>query len=196
LLTGLVTPILLLATAQPASADLGKPVIPNAPVEGGYKASVFISPDPPRAGPIEVSVLVVQDRTGKSVVDLPVTVVASPADDRNPKHRITAKAEVTTSTNKMMLSAVLEIPDPGKWQFKVQIKPPTGAINELTRTLDVGEPLPAWMEYAGWVLWPLAAIVLFVVHRTLVRWRQRKANPQPAPAEPKDKPRKPRKDRK
>ncbi len=201
---------------------------------GDYRVSVFLDPDPPRAGLVEVSVLL-QDHTGKSVIDVPVTVKATPKIDRvqavvpiaasatglagglpnlwqpglvkadpmfetmlhkmlQEKHSITAKASVTTSTNKMLLSAVLEIPRPGKWDFKVQIKPPTGT--SFTIPKDVGEPLPAWMQYAGWVLWPLGMIVVFILHRTLVRWRQRKANPQPAPAEQKEKPKKARKGRK
>ncbi len=158
--------LLLLALVRPASADMGKLTVRRQEI-GNYFVEAFVSPDPPRVGPIEVSVMV-QDRAGRSIVDVPITIAAWP--DGKPKEKLEAKATASNSTNKLMLSAVLDVPNPGKWQFEVKVEP---VVGHIVFPLDVAEPLPAWLAYAGWVLWPLGAVAVFVVHRYLVRRRLR-----------------------
>ncbi len=191
--TGLLTACLLLALAPPARADLGKPVVPNQLI-GPYMVSVFISPEVRRVGPVEVSVLIQSPGSGKTIVNVPVLVTAFPGTDR--KQAISSKASVANSTNQLLLAAVLDIPEPGKWTFEVKIEDPNSPGQIRIPNVVVEEPLPAWLNYAGWVLWPVGVIALFIVHRVLVRWRQRKAlgptiGPVPNPRSPK--PRKARK---
>jgi hypothetical protein len=50
---------------------------------------------------------------------------------------------------------------------------------EIPFALQIASASPAWTKLAPWILWPFAAVAIFVVHRTL--GRKRIALQPPAP---------------
>jgi|SRR5579884_1804683 len=137
---------------------------------GPYRVSVFTSPTPPRAGPVDVSVLVQDADSGETVSDVTVRVRAAPHG--RPGAAIHADATTEAATNKLFRAAVCELPEPGAWDVQVDVDGPRGAA-AVRLTVDVAEPPPRWRSLWPWVAWPALAVVLFAVHRALARHRAR-----------------------
>ena len=131
---------------------------------GPYRVTAFTSPVPPRAGPVDVSVLV-QDEQTRAVVDVAVVVRVSPAGRAGPTMTRTATAEA--ATNKLLKAAVFEMPAARAWDVEVAV----GDQPAVRFTMEVGDPLPGPPALAWWVGWPAVAVVLFAAHRALV-WRK------------------------
>ncbi len=96
---------------------------------GDQQVTVFTSPNPLRAGPIDVSVLVQDAKTGQAVTDAAVIVELARPDDSIPPIR--TAATTATATNKLLYAAQLELPSPGFWDVCVQC-----SIPPQTRTED------------------------------------------------------------
>jgi hypothetical protein len=134
--------------------------------KGAYHITVFASPVPPRAGPVDVSVLVQDAVTGEPAPQARVLVRATPRG--NPGGEISHLATPEAATNKLFQAAVFDLPGPGSWDVEVVFEDQTGALR-VHFEMQVGESLPAPGEMAPWVAWPAAAILLFGVHQWLAR---------------------------
>lgn len=166
--------LLLLAVAATAwcdraQADGGQVRVMEG--RGGYRLTVFTSPNPLRAGPTDVSVLLQDADTGEAVSDATVTVELTPADGQPAPLR--ALATTDAATNKLLRAALVELPSPGRWDVCVECttapgRPPIAA----TFSMDVAPPLPEWLTVWPWFAWPAIAVALFVVHRRLVHRNQ------------------------
>lgn len=163
---------LSLGPAAAARADGG--TVRASAVTGGWRVTVFTSPTPPRAGPLDVSVLVQDAATGRPDPAARVAVWAMPRDRSGP--RVEQPATADAATNKLLVAATLDLPEPGWWTVGVRIGT-GGRAAELRFELEVGEPPPAWASLAGWVGWPAAAVGLFAVHRVLVRRKRGRVRP-------------------
>ncbi len=159
--------LVLCGTVAIARADGGKPKVSEQ--WNNYRVSVFLAPDPARVGPVEVSVMVQDLGSGKSRTNLKTTIYATPKGQKEPK--IGGLASTEEMTNKLMVGRILQIPEVGKWQIVLQIEGPNGDLWRNLIDLDVAEPIPAWMNYAFYIGWPVGAVALFFVHRTIVRRR-------------------------
>jgi len=163
----LVLCVLLVAGGcSSARADGGKPQYSST--HGNLRVSVATNPSTARVGIIDVSVLIQDVTTGKTRLDLKVTVEAYP--DGKPEQRIGGPATNDAAVNKLYKARHLDIPEPDLWIVEISIHAPKGLIRFKIR-LDVAEALPAWMNYAGWIAMPLGFAMLFVVHRYFVRRR-------------------------
>lgn len=131
---------------------------------GAYLVTAFTSPTPPRAGAIDVSVLVQDASTSQPRLDLPVHVSATQGE-----HVLHEEATSANAENKLFKAAHLTLPTSGRWEFEVQVEsqPP------LRFALEVDPPLPGWLSLAGWIAFPAAAVLLFAIHRGLVARRRR-----------------------
>lgn len=156
----------VLAAPRPAFADGG--TVRASVRAGNWQVTVFTSPTPPRAGSIDVSVLV-QDANGQPDPAARVVVRASPRGE--PNRVIEQPATREAATNKLFVAAVLALPESGWWEFRVRVGGGGGAV-EVPFALEVGEPPPRWLSLAGWLAWPAVAVLLFAVHRVLVRWKE------------------------
>jgi hypothetical protein len=182
-----------------ARADGGKML--GSSTHGDLKITVFMDPSFPRVGMIDVSVLAEEVKTGRTRLDLPVFVHAEQKTDpeqqaaivasamglacspetrrlapwtlgtiNEPKRRIGGQATNAAAVNKPAKGLHLELPEPGSWMIKVEVKVPGGTIR-FQSPQEVAEALPAWMNYAGWMVWPLAVGLVLVAHRYLLRRR-------------------------
>src|SRR5262245_1024309 len=85
-----------------AMADGGRVVFMGQ--QHGYKICVFASPDPLRTGPVDLSVLIQDAKTGTSVTNSSVSVDMTPSDGRGPI--IHAIATNAAATNKLLSAAL------------------------------------------------------------------------------------------
>jgi hypothetical protein len=132
---------------------------------GGYQTTVFTSPTPLRAGPVDVSVLVLDGATEEYVPDARVTVrLTARGTGRVLEYAATAEA----ATNKLLRAAEFRLPEPGWWDVAVAVEGPHGPA--LVRfEIQADEPPPRWLEMWPWFAWPALVVALFGVHRALVR---------------------------
>jgi hypothetical protein len=156
---------------------------------GPYHLSVFTSPSPPRAGRLDVSVLVQDAKTGAFVPGAAVSVRVS--STARPGLVSTYAATHEAATNKLLLAAECEAPAAGEWRVAVTVDGRPGGGNAAfsrsigSRTVDrqnggepaaqasaafsleVGEPAPLWWDMTVWIGWPALAVGLFGVHQIL-----------------------------
>jgi hypothetical protein len=153
-----------------ALADGGRVVLVER--HGDIEVSVFTSPNPLRAGPVDISVLLQDAKTDQPVADAQVSMNLTWRD--SPGRRIHAIATSAAATNKLMLSALVELPEPGWWDVEVICRAEHGAAH-VQFALEAGRPLPPWLSVWPWFSWPFGAVILFGVHRLLV-WRRQTAS--------------------
>jgi hypothetical protein len=138
--------------------------------KGNYRITVFTSPAPLRAGPVDVSVLVQEAATGQPVSESRVAVSA--VQQGSPGVALHLPATKEAATNKLFYAAAFDLPEPGWYLLEVSID---GALGEahIRCEVEAAEPLPRWRAVWPWVGWPFLAIVLFGIHQFLVRRRAR-----------------------
>jgi hypothetical protein len=134
---------------------------------GNYQITVFSSPSPFRAGPVDISVLVQDAVTGKPLTGTRVTVCMS-----KPGHAaLECPATHEAATNKLLYAAQFELPVPGHWELKVHIEG-LAEPAEVGCELEASTPLPRWRELWPWIGWPALAVALFGIHHLLMRRRE------------------------
>ena len=134
--------------------------------QGPYQITVFTSPTPLRAGPIDISVLVQDAESGEPASDAVVIVRVASAD--RPQEVLTQPATTAAATNKLFRSVLCELPSVGRWLATIAITGPTGCA-EARFEFKAAERLPPWLTLWPWFLWPIIAIGLFGVHQVLAR---------------------------
>ncbi len=146
---------------------------------GGYLITVFTAPAPFRAGPVDISVLVQDALTGELVPQTRVTVrLTKPPLSISPQPPGEIEREVAleypatreAATNKLLHAAQFELPEPGRWQWEVQVEGVHG-LAVIGGELEAAPPLPRWRELWPWIGWPVLAIALFAIHQVLARRR-------------------------
>ncbi|MHB1424940.1 MAG: hypothetical protein ACYC3I_17345 [Gemmataceae bacterium] len=135
---------------------------------GDYRITVFTSPTPPRAGPVDISVFVQDAVSGELVPEARIAVRVVPR--AHPEAAIDRLATTTAATNKLFQAAVIELPEAGWWDAAILI----GGLSvpvEVRFEMEVDEAMPRVWEIAPWLAWPLPAVLLFLVHHGLI-WRK------------------------
>jgi hypothetical protein len=131
----------------------------------GYQIAVFTSPTPYRAGPVDISVLVQDAATGECMPEARVTVCLKvPGAGRMLEYPATTEA----ATNKLLRAAEFQLPEPGWWEVSVAVEGPHGPA-VVRFEIQADEPPPRWLDLWPWFSWPALAVVLFAIHRALVR---------------------------
>lgn len=162
--------VLLILGAYCARANADGGQIRVSRHDGDYVVTVFTSPTPLRAGPIDVSVLVQNANTGTALADASVTVSLASSDPLFPPIRTVATN--AAATNKLLQAAVVELPAAGVWQVDVECALPDKSPCTILFSMDAAEPLPAWLSVWPWFSWPVVVVLLFALHRWLVARRQ------------------------
>jgi hypothetical protein len=170
--------LLLLSLATCCYGD-GGVVIARQTIDG-LLLTVFASPAPLRAGPVDVSVLVQKGQ--KPVLDATVDIswkanATSSADwlppcctMESPTERIPALRG--HSNNKFLYSAIVPMKTAGPSVLRIRVLE-AGKEVLLSCDLDVRRPLPPLLAFWPWLAFPPVAIAGFVLHQRLSRPRQR-----------------------
>jgi hypothetical protein len=125
---------------------------------GPYQVTVFTSPTPLRAGPVDISVLVQDVKTGAVVEDAPISIRVSHG---------AAQARILypsrqAANNQLYQAAQVEL-TPGTWSIDVLV---AGERSGAGCIMYVADPLPRWIEMGFWLALPVVPIVLFILgHR-------------------------------
>lgn len=154
--------VCLLAPCAALHADGG--TVRLSERKGDYRITVFTSPTPLRAGPVDVSVLVQDAASGELVPQARIHVQLTPRDQ--PEEVIRQRATTEAATNKLFQAAVFDLPRPGGWEVDIIV---AGLREPLAGhfALEAEEPLPRPGEMTPWIAWPAVAIALFLIHQ----WR-------------------------
>jgi hypothetical protein len=142
--------------------------------QGDYQITVFTSPTPLRAGPVDVSILVQDALSRQPVPHARVTVRAVPRGRADAAIIHDATAEM--ATNKLLRAAVFELPEPGWWEVEVTVEGAGGSAR-VQFEVEAAEAAPWWLGLWPWFGWPALAIILFIIHQLLVRSTIRKTTP-------------------
>jgi hypothetical protein len=159
--------LVLLLAADPALALADGGTVRLAHDVGSYSVAVFSDPSPLRAGPVDISVWVRDQRTGELASEAELSVEAVHSESGR---RLTASASHATATNKLFQAAQFELPSAGEWEFRVTVRNSgeheAGEPVAVAFKATAAEPLPRWRELALWIFWPIVPIALFATrHR-------------------------------
>jgi hypothetical protein len=163
-----------------AAADMGRMILSEQ--QGDTRISVFVSPDPLRAGPIDISVLLQYSETGQPIDDAEVNLRITPSDDRGPA--IYSNATQAAATNKLLRAALLDLPNLGSWDVEINYIAHNTPAHQVEFTLQAGPPLAQWFTLWPWFTWPAAVVLLFGIHCRLAvgtRYRSRSDLMRPGP---------------
>jgi 5-hydroxyisourate hydrolase-like protein (transthyretin family) len=164
--------ISVIAAISPTTVKADGGTVRCSERRGDRLVTIFTSPTPLRAGPVDVSVLLLDANKGTPLVDVPVVVEAASADSQR---QITRTATNEAATNKMMRAAEIDL-TAGKWHVNVFVDD-SAKRAPISFDVAVAEPIVPWLDTGLWIGWPFAAIGLFAVHRILARRRLRTRPP-------------------
>ena len=144
---------------------------------GPYRVTVFTSPTPLRAGPVDFSVLVQDAATSAVLSDTQVVFrITSPGEASLDMDQ---QATTGAATNKLLKAAQFELPSPGTWQVNVLVGGPMGRTR-IRFPINVSAAMPRWLDMAPWIALPIVPIVLFGLHEGLApRNRRRRGRQEP-----------------
>jgi hypothetical protein len=146
----------------PPSARGDGGMVRFARISGNYRITVFTSPTPLRQGMVDFSVLVQEARTGKSFSNTEVTLDFIPLE-----HQAAAMHYAATSaaaTNKLLKSAVFNLPAAGKWQVEATVAGPRGPT-QVAFLINAAPALPRWIDLGMWIILPAVPIFLFGIQQ-------------------------------
>jgi hypothetical protein len=132
---------------------------------GDYEIAIFTEPTPFVAGPVDISVLLLDRNTGEPIREARILVEVSPVG--RPAKLTRHVATEQAATNKLLRAAVFELRDTGQCEVNVGIDGPNDHA-QIRFDLNVGSP---WSPRTGvwpWILWPVPAIVFYGIHLRLV----------------------------
>ncbi len=133
---------------------------------GDYRITVFTSPNPLRAGPVDVSVFVKDAATGEPISSARIIVRASPR--AHPDESIICPATTEAATNKLFQAAIFDLPEAGWWDVTIKVEGLCDPV-EMYFKMEADQPLPHVWEILPWIVWPVIVVILFFVHKWLVQ---------------------------
>jgi hypothetical protein len=132
--------------------------------KGPYRISVLTSPNPFRAGPVDVSVIVADAATGDVLPDLKVDLRLAPR--AQPSDVRQYRATRGNAANKLLQSANFELLRAGLWNVEIDVDGPQGAA-QTSFEVEAADRLPRWLSLWPWFSWPFLVVGLFAVHQAL-----------------------------
>ena len=146
----------------------------------GLGLTVFASPAPLRAGPVDVSVLVQEGET--PVLDARVEMAWSAGASASaewvpPCCTMESGAERISavrahSNNRFLYSAIVPMKSSGTSELVVKVEQ-GGREASLICNLEVRPPLPRALAFWPWLAFPPVAIAGFALHQSLLRSRRK-----------------------
>ena len=153
---------LLVPLSARADGGLARLVVDS----GEFRLTVFSSPTPLRAGPVDLSVMVQDRETLEPMLDRRVELRLVPSAGGRSLEVAAIRGH---STNRLLYSALVDLPDPGRWRIEVEV---TGARAGARESFEVWVVAERPAVLALWPYWalPLIAIGIFGLHQ----WRSQK----------------------
>jgi hypothetical protein len=134
---------------------------------GAFVITVFSSPAPLSAGPVDISLLL-QNRNGlEPVLDANVSLLLR-ADASGTEIR--ARPTREQAQNKLLYAAPVTLPESGKWQLAITVLR-NGGRTETTGTIDVAPAPEMAASYWSYIAFPPLMIVVFAIREWLLRRR-------------------------
>lgn len=167
----------LVIGALPAQSIADGGVVRVSDKQGDYRITVLTSPNPFRAGPIEISVLVQDAATREPASDVDVVVEMSARDRHELIYR--AKALPETASNRLFRAARFDLAESGRWHVNVEV--PAHAGQKSARTefdVEVGDHLPRWRAFWPWFSWPAVVVIAFCLQQTFASRRSASGTPK------------------
>ena len=158
-------PLLLMASPSHARADGG--TLRFSQVRGPYRVTLFTAPVSPRAGVVDFSVMLQEAGSDRPRFDIPVSVHAWPTG--RPESRRGGRVSSESATNKLFRDIPIDLPDAGEWTVSVVV----GNATPIEAIVVVAPPPPAWLDLVGWITWPAGAVMIFFIHRAIVKRKRR-----------------------
>lgn len=162
---------IIVCCSEVARADGGR-LVHSERVQD-WIVSIFVAPNPPHVGLIDVSVLV-QEATSGNVIsnaDIAVTLRAVNADDMT----ASAPASRNYATNKLLQSALLLAPIAGEWHGTIFCRVENKNA-EISFPLHIAAAPLELNKRVLWILWPIAIVLVYVAHRLIGSHRSMKSN--------------------
>ncbi len=138
--------------------------------KGGYRITVFTSPTPLRAGPVDISVLIQEADSGEPASGVEVTIDVEHSGF--PGETLHGRATTEAATNKLYHAATFDLPEPGWYSLDVSIEGPSGAA-KVRCAVEAADPLPEWLTFWPLMCWPLLVVLLFGIHQFLAKRKAR-----------------------
>jgi hypothetical protein len=157
--------VLLLLPPPAARPDGG--VVRLHETRGALVVTVFTGPDPLRAGPADVSVLV-QDPSGVPILDAEVTLRLDPPDRSSSPFAV--RALRSQATNKLLQAAQLDLHQVGNWRLAVSVSQ-AGETADLSCELSVGPATSRMTSLWDVLALPPVMVVFFALNQALRRRR-------------------------
>ncbi|MSR69739.1 MAG: hypothetical protein EXS17_05260, partial [Phycisphaerales bacterium] len=133
---------------------------------GAFDVTVFLTPIPPTAGKVDLSMLL--SRGGEPQIDLPVRVRAVGPSGIVEEVQLGA----AETGNRLLRSGSLALEMAGTWHFTVQVG--SDASDRGSFTLKVAPAPPPWRAFLPWMLLWIPVAILMIAREVLVH-RQRVA---------------------
>ena len=162
--------MLIMLLMLPAATHGDGGIVQVSELDGPWRITLFSSPTPLRAGPIDLSIMVQRPETDESVLDATVHLMLQPMDGQGDS--ILVEATRRDATNKLLYAALLDLPASGRWQVDVAVRVGDDAAR-IQATLVADDPVPPMLSLWGWLAIPIVFIILFVCNQWLVRTRRR-----------------------
>lgn len=161
----------VLAATTATFADGG--IVRHVQNAGPWRVTVFTSPTPFRAGPVDISFLIQDAATGDAILDAAIDLTAE-----GPTGTVHTTATRTNATNRMLYAALLTLPALGEWSFTAGMTR-AGHAETISFSIPVAPALPPWQTYWPWFSVPMIGIWLFVAHQAIVWQRHAHENCSP-----------------
>ena len=158
---GLLLVTALLAFSSRGQADGG--FVELHQEVGPFVVTVFSAPGPLRAGPVDISVLV-QDRSNRPVLDGEIFVRLSRGNGMTLVERATREV----AQNKLLYSALINLPEAGQWELEVTIKQGKETAS-ITGQVSAAAPTPFLLSYWRSLSLPPIVIAVFALNQWLRR---------------------------
>jgi hypothetical protein len=158
----LLAAITLFALATPTPADGG--TLQLVQTAGPFVVTVFTTPTPLRAGPVDISVMVQNQLDQKPVLDGQVLV------ELQGEGGLVLKAQAVRgqAQNNLLYASLIKIPEPGRWALSVTISRGQDSA-KVFGSITVGSAKGFMLSYWRSLALPSIIIVLFVLNQWLKR---------------------------
>jgi hypothetical protein len=134
---------------------------------GEFVITVFTSPSPLAAGPVDISLLLQNRETLEPVLDADVSLLlrSAASDDV-----IESRPSRSMARNKLLYAAPVTLPQSGEWNLTVTILR-NGQRTQATGTIHVAPEANTAASYWSLFAFPPLTIVLFAIRERIIRRR-------------------------